>query len=77
MKFFLLKSWLCLKQHVVIGAVVKNPPASAGDARDVGSIPGLGRFLEKEMATHSSIFCIPEHVSVVVVIPPFSDLVAL
>ena len=26
------------------GAVVKNLPADAGDARDVGSIPGLGRF---------------------------------
>ena len=25
------------------GAVVKNPSANAGDARDVGSIPGLGR----------------------------------
>ena len=24
--------------------VVKNPPANAGDIRDVGSIPGLGRF---------------------------------
>ena len=24
------------------GAVVKNPPASAGDTRDVGSIPGSG-----------------------------------
>ena len=24
--------------------VVKNPPASAGDIRDVGSTPGLGRF---------------------------------
>ena len=23
--------------------LVKNPPANAGDARDVGSIPGLGR----------------------------------
>ena len=23
--------------------LVKNPPASAGDARDAGSIPGLGR----------------------------------
>ena len=23
--------------------VVKNPPATAGDIRDVGSIPGLGR----------------------------------
>ena len=24
--------------------VVRNPPASAGDVRDTGSIPGLGRF---------------------------------
>ena len=33
------------------GSVVKNPPANA---EDMGSIPGLGRFV-KEMATHSSI----------------------
>ena len=26
--------------------VVKNPPASAGDIRDVGLIPGSGRSLE-------------------------------
>ena len=26
------------------GTVVKNPPASAGDARDAGLIPGLKRF---------------------------------
>ena len=26
------------------GAVVKYLPANAGDARDVGSIPGSGRF---------------------------------
>ena len=25
------------------GSVVKNPPANAGDARHVGSIPGSGR----------------------------------
>ena len=25
------------------GSVVKNPPAKAGDTRDVGLIPGLGR----------------------------------
>ena len=25
------------------GAVVKNPPANAGDTGDVGSIPGSGR----------------------------------
>ena len=32
--------------------MVKNPPANVGD---LGSIPGLGRSLKKEMATHSSI----------------------
>ena len=32
----------------------KNLPANAGDIRDVGSIPGWGRSLEQEMATHSS-----------------------
>ena len=37
-----------MKQYRGIGAsqvalVVKNQPASAGDIRDVGSIPGLGR----------------------------------
>ena len=25
------------------GSVVKNTPANAGDAGDVGSVPGLGR----------------------------------
>ena len=24
--------------------MVKNPPANAGDAKDMGSVPGLGRF---------------------------------
>ena len=32
--------------------MVKNPPTNAGD---LSSIPGLGRSLEKELATHSSI----------------------
>ena len=36
-------------------ALVKNPPANAGDIRDASLIPGSGRFLEEEMATHSSI----------------------
>ena len=33
------------------GTSDKNLPASAGDRKDVGSIPGLGRSLEKGMAT--------------------------
>ena len=36
------------------GSVVKNPLANAGDAEDLGSIPGSEDSLEKEMATHSS-----------------------
>ena len=37
------------------GTVVKNPPVSGGDARDLGSIPGLENPLEEEMATHANI----------------------
>ena len=35
--------------------VVKNLPASAGDVRDMSSIPGLEAPLEEGMAAHSSI----------------------
>ena len=35
--------------------VVKNPPASARDVRDAGSIPGQEDSLEESIATHSSI----------------------
>ena len=34
---------------------IKNQPANAGDAGDVGSIPGLEDSLKVDMATHSSI----------------------
>ena len=41
-------AWSLSQQEVYLQAsqvapVVKNPPASAGDVRDMGSIPGLGR----------------------------------
>ena len=39
----------------LVALVIKNPPVNTGDFRYVGSIPGLGRSLEKEMATQSSI----------------------
>ena len=35
--------------------MVKNPPAKAGDVRDVVSIPGSRRSLEEGLATHFSI----------------------
>ena len=37
------------------GSVVKNPPANAGHAGDVGSILGRQGPLEVGMATHSNI----------------------
>ena len=37
------------------GLVIKNLPANAGDARDVGSIPGLGRSPGGGNGTFSSI----------------------
>ena len=43
-------SWASL-----VAQLVKNPPANAGDVRDMGLIPGLGRSLEKGKATDSSI----------------------
>ena len=38
-----------------VALVVKNLPASAGDGREAGLIPGLGRPLGEEMSTHASI----------------------
>ena len=35
--------------------MVKNLPANAGDVKDVGSLPGLGRSPGGGMAAHSSI----------------------
>ena len=37
------------------GAVVKNLPASAGEAKGVGSIPDWEVLPEEEMAIHGSI----------------------
>ena len=35
--------------------MVKNPPANAGDIRDVGSVPGVERSPGGGHATHPSI----------------------
>ena len=35
--------------------MVKNLPSSAGDLRDMGSIPGSGRFPEGGLGNHSCI----------------------
>ena len=38
------RDWETAQQLTPGGSVVKNPPSKAGDAGDVGSIPGWGRF---------------------------------
>ena len=43
------------KRSSLVVLVVKNPPANAGDIRDIGRIPGSGRYLKEGMATHFSI----------------------
>ena len=56
--WFLFSYRQSLKQSFPGGSVVKTPPAmqeTACNAGSVGSIPGFGRSLEKEMATQSSI----------------------
>ena len=45
-----------IKKGFPNGTVVKNLPANAGDPREVGLIPGLGRSPGEGNATHSSIF---------------------
>ena len=50
----------CIIIHLLIFHLGGSPGGSDSkksicNARDPGSIPGLGRCLEKEMATHSSI----------------------
>ena len=46
---------VCICSGFPGGALVKNPPANAGDARDPGSTPSWKDPLEKEIATHCSI----------------------
>ena len=38
-----------------VALVIKNPPANAGNIRDLGLISGSGKFPGRGMATHSSI----------------------
>ena len=52
-----LSKWVVLSYRASqVVLEVKNPPANAGDLRDLGSILGSGKIpLEEEMATRSSI----------------------
>ena len=43
------------KGAIQVALMVKNPPASAGDVRDTGSLLGQEDPLEEGMATYSNI----------------------
>ena len=60
-ELLVIKRWSnsILASQMVLG--LKNPPANAGDIREMGLIPGLGRPLEKGMATHSSQYSFLEN----------------
>ena len=49
-----VSSGFCIKASQVV-LVVKNPPANAGDGRDMGSTVGWEDPLEEGMVVHSSI----------------------
>ena len=52
----LIKGITCLEMGFPGGSVGKEPISNAGDAGDLGLIPGSGRYPGvEEMATHSSI----------------------
>ena len=38
--------------------MIKNPPTNAGDIRDMGLIPGLGKSPGEEHGNHSSNLCL-------------------
>ena len=42
------KCWLPILEFTPGGSMAKNPPANAGDAGDVVSVPGLGRYPGEE-----------------------------
>ena len=41
-----------------VALVVKNPPTNAGDIRDAGSIPGLGRSTGEGNGNPLQYFCL-------------------
>ena len=59
---------LCVQQHITVFEeysrtaqvvlVVKNPPADAGDIRDLGLIPGSGRFPWRRAWQPTPVFCL-------------------
>ena len=49
------ENWVSVSPLGFLSGSVKNPLVMQEPPGDTGSIPGSGRSLEKEMATHSSI----------------------
>ena len=48
---------------LMVALVVKNPPTNAGDARDMGSIPGLGRFPGRGYGNPLQHSCLGNHMN--------------
>ena len=48
--------WKIISPYSQVALVVNNPPASAGDVRDTGSIPGSGRSPGEGNGNHSPVF---------------------
>ena len=42
-KAYLSLFFIGFLKYIKVALVIKNPPANAGDIRDSGSVPGLGR----------------------------------
>ena len=53
-----LQKAVILARASEVALLVKNPPATAGDARDLGSIPGLGRSPGEERGNPLQCSCL-------------------
>ena len=58
----LFNIWSCTNWVSQVALVVKNPPANAGDTRDMGSILGLGRSPRGENGNPLQYSCLENSV---------------
>ena len=58
---YIVSSLWSMKQASHMALVVKNPPANAGDVRDVGLIPGSRRFPREGHGNPLQYSCLENH----------------
>ena len=60
--YYTFKNFFFARAHYFLGfpsgSAGKNPPAKAGDARDMGLIPGLGRSTGEGNGNSLQYFCL-------------------